>query len=130
MIVPVSSDVDELLHVSNIVYVRWIQDVAKAHSAAVGWDHEAYIKLGGVFVVRRHEVEYLASAYAGEEIRLTTWIAGWSAATSERRTRIERVKDGRELARATTLWAFIAMDSGRPRRIPRELSEAFARAVS
>mgnify|MGYP006200763065 CR=1 FL=1 len=28
--------IDELGHVSNVVYVRWIQDVAKAHSRAVG----------------------------------------------------------------------------------------------
>ena len=88
MVAP-SSDVDELGHVSNIAYVRWIQEVAKAHSAAVGLDHAAYVRLGAVFVVRRHDIEYLAPAYGGDAIRLTTWIAKWGAATSERRTRID-----------------------------------------
>jgi acyl-CoA thioester hydrolase len=126
MVAP-SSDIDELQHVSNIAYVRWIQEVAKAHSAAVGLDHAGYVRLGAVFVVRRHDIEYLAPAYAGDAIRLTTWIAKWGAATSERRTRITREGDGRELVRATTVWAFISMETLRPKRIPPELCEAFAR---
>lgn len=81
-IVAPKSDVDELGHVSNIAYVRWIQEVAKAHSAAVGLDHAAYIGLGAVFVVRRHEIEYLAPAYGGDDVRLITWIEKWTAATS------------------------------------------------
>jgi acyl-CoA thioester hydrolase len=128
MVAPLS-DIDELGHVSNIAYVRWIQEVAKAHSAAVGLDHAAYVRLGAVFVVRRHDIEYLAPAYEGDAIRLTTWIAKWGAATSERRTRITRESDGRELARALTVWAFISMETLRPRRIPAELGEAFERAT-
>ena len=121
-----AEDVDELGHVSNVAYIRWIQEVAKAHSRAVGWDHDAYKRLGAVFVVRRHEVDYLAPVYAGERVRLTTWIAGWSAATSERRTRIVRAGDGRELCRASTLWALVSLGSGRPRRVPPEIRAAFA----
>jgi acyl-CoA thioester hydrolase len=128
MVAP-SSDIDELGHVSNIAYVRWIQEVAKAHSAAVGLDHAAYLRLGAVFVVRRHEVEYLAPAYAGDEVRLETWIEKWSAATSERRTRIVRASDGRDLARATTVWAFISIETLRPRRIPAELVAIFAKPL-
>lgn len=114
---------------SNIAFVRWIQEVAKGHSAAVGLDHAAYLKLGAVFVVRRHDIEYLAPAYAGDAIELTTWISKWGAATSERQTRIARAGDGRELVRATTVWAFISMETPRPRRIPPEVLEAFGRPV-
>ena len=66
-------DIDRLGHVSNITYVRWIQEVAEAHSASVGWDHAAYVRLGAVFVVRRHEIDYRASALAGDRVVLTTW---------------------------------------------------------
>src|SRR5262245_23563154 len=89
-------DVDELGHVSNIAYVRWIQEVAKSHSRAVGWDYPAYTRLGAVFVVRRHQIEYLAPVYVGQRVRMTTWIDGWSAASSERRTRIVRADDEKE----------------------------------
>ena len=124
-IVAAPEDIDELGHVSNVVYVRWIQDIARAHSAAVGWSTDAYRRVGGIFVVRRHEIEYSAPAFAGDRMTVTTWVEGWAAASSPRMTRIVR-KDGVELARATTLWAFVAVDSGRPRRIPKEIVAAFA----
>lgn len=120
--------IDELLHVSNVAYVGWIQEAAKAHSAAVGWDGDAYMKLGAVFVVRRHEIEYEAPVREGERVRAATWIERWSAATSERHTRIVK-GDGTVAARAKTLWAMIDFASGRPRRIPREIREAFLREV-
>jgi len=123
-IVAAPDDIDELGHVSNLVYLRFVQEAAKEHSRAVGWDHAAYVQLGAVFVVRRHEIEYLAPTYAGEELLITTWIEGWSAATSVRRTRIARGEN--EVARAVTLWAMVSTDSGRPRRIPPELRDAFA----
>ena len=31
-----AADIDELGHVSNLVYLRWVLDVAMAHSRAVG----------------------------------------------------------------------------------------------
>jgi acyl-CoA thioester hydrolase len=119
------ADIDELGHVSNLVYVRWILDVAVAHSSAVGWTPEAYLAAGKVFVVRRHEIDYLSSALEGDEIDLFTWIEDHGAASSTRRTKMIRVKDGRELARGTTLWAFISTTNGRPQRIPPEVVNAF-----
>ena len=116
---------DELGHISNIAYVRWIQDVATAHSTAVGFPHARYQGIGSVFVVRKHEIEYLKATFAGDDIELVTHVAWFRGATSERRTRIIRCGDGAELVRAATLWAFVAIDSGKPRRIPPEVSQAF-----
>ena len=118
-------DIDELGHVSNITYVSWLQLAATEHSAAVGWDAAAYRALGSVFVVRRHEIDYRAPAYAGEPIQLCTWVEWWRTASSLRRTEITRLTDGALLASASTLWALVGFDSGRPRRIPEELRRAF-----
>lgn len=120
-------DIDELGHVSNLVYVRWVLDAAKGHSVAAGWPHQAYVKLGAVFVVHKHVLDYLASAFVGERLEAITYVARWSAATSERRTRIVRLSDGRDLVRSVTTWAFVAIDTGRPRRIAREVVDDFAR---
>jgi acyl-CoA thioester hydrolase len=125
-VVPAAGDIDELGHVSNLVWVRYVLDAARAHSRAVGLDHAAYLRIGGVFVVRRHEVDYLAPAFEGEPLTATTWIESWGAATSTRRTRIIHDTDARELCVATTTWAFVAIPSGRPRRIPAEVAQAFA----
>ncbi|MCG8420530.1 MAG: acyl-CoA thioesterase [Proteobacteria bacterium] len=130
-------DIDELDHVSNLVYVRWVLRAAQAHSAAAGFEHTDYRALGSVFVVRRHEIDYLRPAFAGERIRLSTWIDSWKAASSLRMTRITRLdptagtSDGEvELARGQTLWAFINLASGRPTRIPENVRAAFARPVT
>ena len=119
------SEIDELGHVSNVVVVRWVQDVAVAHSSAVGWDYEAYRRHGAVFVVRRHEVDYLRPAFAGDEVLLETWIESWRAASSVRCTRIVRAADGVELATARTQWVLVSTASGRPRRIPPAIASAF-----
>ena len=120
-IVAAKEDIDELGHVSNVAYVRWVQEAARAHSEASGFGMAEYQKLGAVWVVRRHDIEYLLPAFAGDAIRLTTWVESWNAASAERRTRI--VRGGEELARATTLWVLVA--NGRPKRIPPEMRAAF-----
>src|SRR4051794_30747047 len=90
-------DIDMLGHASNIAYVRWVQDVAVAHSAAVGLDMEKYSQLGAVFVVRRHEIDYLRPVVRGETLQLRTWIDSAFAAKCKRATEIVRVStaDGR-----------------------------------
>lgn len=128
VVTAVATDIDELAHVSNLVYLRWVQEVAEAHSTAVGWDHPRYRDLGAVFVVRKHEIEYVLPVLEGEEVELVTWIAWWRGASSERRTQIRRLRDGVVVARAATLWAFVDFASGRPKRIPREIVAAFGLA--
>jgi acyl-CoA thioester hydrolase len=79
-LVPVESDVDTLGHVNNVTFVRWIQDVAVAHSTSVGMDLAAYQRLGAIFVVRRHEIDYLRPVMLGEKLVARTWVAEASGA--------------------------------------------------
>lgn len=120
-----SSDTDELGHVSNLVYLHWVQDMAKRASAACGLDLQAYQALGAVFVVRRHEIEYHQQVLAGEELELHTWVSKWGAATSLRETRIFRVENQELVCSATTRWAFVDFQSRRPTRIPDAVRGSF-----
>jgi acyl-CoA thioester hydrolase len=119
-------DIDLLGHASNIAFVRWIQDAALAHSAAVGFDLDAYRRLGAIFVVVRHEVDYMRPAMRGDIIDARTWISSVMVAKCERTTELVRKSDGRLLARARTTWGFVDLARGRPRRIDKELLVAFA----
>ena len=123
-IIATEADIDELGHVGNQVYLRWVLDAATAHSAARGWDHAAYRTLGGIFVVRRHELDYLAQVTVGQRVIATTWVDSWKAASCIRATELAR--DGQVVARAATTWAFMSLASGRPQRIPDPLRAAFA----
>ena len=58
-------DVDGLGHVNNTVWVQFIVALADAHSAARGFDGRAVRRLGGQWIVRRHEVDYRLSAFPG-----------------------------------------------------------------
>jgi acyl-CoA thioester hydrolase len=119
-----TSDIDELEHVSNLVYVRWVLDTATAHSRAMGWGHAEYRELGAVFVVHRHEIDYLAQVAVGEQLIATTWVDSWRAASCIRHTEIAR--GDKLVARAATTWAFISFVTGRPIRIPESLRAAFS----
>lgn len=124
-LVVAEADIDMLDHASNIAFVRWIQDVALAHSAAVGMSFEAYQRLGAVFMVVRHEIDYLRPALRGDVLQARTWISSVRAASCERSTHLVRASDGQLLAKGLTTWGFIEMATGRPRRIPEEVRVAF-----
>ena len=60
-------------HVNNIEFVRWMQDAAVAHSDAVGCT-AATMAAGATWVVRSHHIEYRRPAFAGDRIRVVTWV--------------------------------------------------------
>lgn len=118
------ADIDVLGHANNVAYLRWIQDVAVAHSEAVGLSFAKYRELGGVFVVSRHEIDYLRSALRGERLEVRTWIPTAMAAKVVRCTEVRR-GSGEVVVRAQTVWGFIDTARARPVRIPDPVREAF-----
>lgn len=117
------ADIDELGHVSNQVYLRWVLDIAVAHSTALGWDGAAYRQLGAGWVVRRHELDYLAQVLVGDVIAIETWVEDMKGVSCVRRTSLRR--GSVEVSRAATTWAFIDFTTGRPRKIPDEIRALF-----
>ena len=118
-----AADIDELGHVSNLVYVRWVLDVAMAHSRSIGWDFADYKRLGAVFVVRRHEIDYLASVVEGEQLVAETWVDSWKQVSVVRKTEIKR--GDTVVLRGASTWAFLSLTSGRPQRIPEDMRALF-----
>ena len=118
------ADIDGLGHVNNLVYLRWVQEVAVAHSTALGWDAAAYQRLGASWVVRRHEIDYVLPVLEGERLTVATWVDSIKGASSIRRTRMTRA-DGAVVCRAATTWAFVDLARGRLVKIPDELRAAF-----
>ena len=117
--------IDELGHAGNVTWVRWVQDAATEHSFSVGLGLDQYRELGLLWVVRRHEVDYLQAAFEGDAIVAATWIEGVKGATAIRRTRFVREKDGVELARARTTWVLLNIATGRPTRVPPMLQDRY-----
>jgi acyl-CoA thioester hydrolase len=117
----VAADIDELGHVNNAVYVRWIQSVATAHWQAVA-GHEDRDRF--VWVVSRHEIDYLRATLEGETVTLTTWVGTPKGARFDRFVDITD-SDGRVRVRALTIWALIDTTTGRAVRVPAEVAAPF-----
>lgn len=116
-------DMDALGHVNNAVYLHYVEEAAIEHGRALGYDEARWRELGGLWIVRRHEIEYRQPAVAGDELVITTRVLGYERARGLRRTTVER--DGVLLVEAKTEWAWIGLD-GRPRRIPPEVIADFS----
>jgi acyl-CoA thioester hydrolase len=117
------ADIDEFGHANNVVWVRWVNEAAMAHSRAVGLDPEKLIEMRAMWIIRKHVIEYLQPAFAGEQLVCATWPAAVRGATSVRRNVF--LRDGRVLARAETTWALLHTETGRPRRVPLEMMHAY-----
>ncbi len=117
--------IDVLGHVNNQEYVRWMQEAATQHSILQGWPLERYVARGQGWFVRRHTVEYLRPAFAGDGLCLFTWVAAFARSSSPRRYLFHRAADRAVVARAETLWVFVDFRTGAPVRIPAELRSAF-----
>lgn len=116
-------DIDEQNHVNNIVYLRWVQEVATAHWQAIA-SSEAQGEIG--WLVLRHEIDYKAPACLGDEIVLRTWVGKATRLTFERFTEILRRSDGQLSSKARTLWCPINVQTGRPVRVPLEVRGQFS----
>ncbi|MBA3882262.1 MAG: acyl-CoA thioesterase [Chthoniobacterales bacterium] len=119
----VASDIDELGHVNNTVYLRWVQDVAASHWRTVA---SAEAQTAFAWVVLRHEIDYKLPALLGDEVLLRTWVGDATRLMFERHTQILRRHDEQLLARARTLWCPISTTTGQPARVPRELRAQFS----
>lgn len=117
------ADIDELGHVNNTVYLRWVQEVATAHWRA-GATAEAQAQI--YWVVLRHEIDYKTAALLGDEVLLRTWVGIASRLTFERHTEISRSGDGSLFARARTLWCPVNSATGRPTRVSTEVRAQFS----
>ena len=140
-------EMDALGHVNNTVYLHYLEQAGIEHSAALGYDGERLRELGGLFIARRHEIDYLRPAIAGDCLVVVTWIAEQRGAQAVREYSLARI-DKHEgalpadrflapgfalpeapLVRARTHWVWVGAADGRPRKPPPELRSAFRRSA-
>lgn len=117
-----AADIDELGHVNNAVWVRWIQDMATAHWAVTADPAhvDAYI-----WVVTRHEIDYRGNVALGERVTARTWIEKPPRGAQFDR-RVEFVNaGGKVIVSANTTWALLDRASGRLMRVPAEVAAPF-----
>jgi len=123
-IVALAADIDELNHVNNVVFVRWVQDVAAAHWMATSTDE---LRACYSWMLLRHEIDYLGQAFLGDRLIGTTWVGEAKGATFERF--VELKKDGKVITKSRTVWALLDAKTLKPRRIDKAMNVLFAKNV-
>ncbi|AKV96897.1 acyl-CoA thioesterase [Marinobacter flavimaris] len=123
-------DTDRLGHANNVVYVRWLEDVSWAHIESLGMTWELHEKTGKAMAITRTEIDYLASANAGDQLVLGTWLTDYDGRfRSARQFQLVRPSDGKTLVRAVSTHACVDLKSQRPARAPKEFAEILGSAV-
>ena len=116
------ADIDELGHVNNAVWVRWVQDVAVEHwSVVADPDHVARY----FWVVTRHEIDYRGNVGEGASVEAVTYIPD-----PPKGARFDRCVDfhdenGKLLVAVRSTWAMLERESGRLQRIRPEIAAPF-----
>lgn len=120
------SDIDGYGHVNNSVYLRWLDETAWAHSAALGVTAAHCVSTRRGMVVWRSQLHYLAPTLAGDALEIATWLVFEDGRLRvDRRFQIRRPADDRTLLRGLIHYVCVDLDSGRPRRMPAEFVEHY-----
>lgn len=126
-----SSDLDEFGHTNNVMYLSWLERVAWGHSNSLGLSMDDYRRLGCGCVVRKHELEYLAASFSGDELLLGTWVQENDGRLSMwRGYQILRARDGKTVLRGRTHWVCVDLKTGKPRRMPPEFINSYRPAIA
>jgi len=117
------ADIDELGHVNNLVYLRWVQEVAIAHwTARTTAEQRAVL----TWVVVRHEIDYKRPAMPDDDLVVTTWVGVATRRTYERHTEIARAADGTVLAKARSVWVPLDPRTMKVIEVSAEVRERFS----
>lgn len=104
--------------------LRYAQELAFAHSAALGFSLAWYQAHRRFWLVRRVALVLETPARYGDDLIGTTQVLGMRRVLARRRTTICRADDGAPVASAIVDWIFTA-DGAAPARVPEELGGAF-----
>lgn len=116
-----TGDIDNLEHVNNVVYLRWVQEAAEAH-----WNNLTSVKQRSemAWVVIRHEIDYYQSAKLMDDLFAFTWVEASEGVKSIRIVEIFNQSE-KLLAKSRTTWCLIDAITQRPKRINEEIKTLF-----
>ncbi|MBW1298451.1 acyl-CoA thioesterase [Aquimarina litoralis] len=118
-----SSAIDDMNHVNNVMYLQWVQDIAKKH-----WESKTTEEIRNtyVWVVLNHYIEYHHPAFENDQLIIETWIDHHHGAKSERHTKITNASTQKVIITAKTMWCLLHKETLRPTRINKEISTLFS----
>ncbi|WP_353778585.1 acyl-ACP thioesterase domain-containing protein [Winogradskyella sp. 3972H.M.0a.05] len=115
-------DLDDLNHVNNVVYLQWVQDIAKTHWLKNA--NEALLR-NYFWVVISHNIEYKSSALLHDKLLLKTYVSESKGVTSTRIVNIYNKQNNNLLVTCETKWCLMSIATKKPARITEEIATLF-----
>jgi acyl-CoA thioester hydrolase len=114
--------VDELMHVNNVQYVAWMQELASAH-----WGKYVSPEIHSKYywVVQSHQIKYLKEARLGEQLLLVTSVAEPGTFRWDRNYKFYRKKDSVLVAEASSTWVLMERETKKPAIIHDQIKSVF-----
>ena len=111
---------DDLNHVNNVVYLQWVQDIAKEHWFSLA---EEPFTDEHFWVVVRHELDYKKQAFLGDDITVTTYVDSFKGPFSIRCVEFSRKNE--LLVKTRSNWCLIDRVTEKPKRVPEDVAKVF-----
>ena len=111
---------DQLNHVNNVVWLKWVQDMAEAH-----WNYRTNDSVNDRYfwVVLNHFIEYKRPAHLNDNLVAKTFIMSYEGPRSERH--VEFYNQDKLCVKAKSSWCLINRKNERPVRVPEEIVNLF-----
>ena len=102
--------------------LNYLQDAASEHAEKLGFSVSALQEKGVTWVLSRYRVRILHYPRLNDRVRLCTWLSGRGKWTTTRDLELFD-QSGRKLLEATTTWALLDLERGRPAKVEEFTSE-------
>lgn len=113
-------DLDDLKHVNNLVYLKWVLDAAQNHWLSLTNEK---IREKYHWVVLRHEIDYYKPALLNDQLTVITWVEWHEGVRSLRKVNIYR--NSQLIASTKTIWCLLDAKTMRPKRIENDISDLY-----
>ena len=118
------NDLDDLNHVNNVIYIHWVQEIAKEHWKSLVSNE---IIKNYYWVLLEHQIKYLNPALLNDKIMIKTYIEKTEGIRSNRIVEIYNRNNDKLLVKSKTIWCLINAKTNKPNRITDEIRKAFNR---
>jgi acyl-CoA thioester hydrolase len=123
LIIPVRTyDIDAAGHVSNIVYVRWLEDM-RLELFNKHFSFQSLVDGGSTMVLKSTSIEYRRSIGLFDKVLARMWVE--SIAKASLTLRAEFYANELLTTTASHVGVFVDLKSLKPRRVPEELIRKF-----
>ena len=118
------NDLDDVNHVNNVIYIHWVQEIAKEH-----WKSRVSNEMikNYYWVLLEHQIKYLNPALLNDKIMIKTYIEKTEGIRSNRIVEIYNRNNDKLLVKSKTIWCLINAKTNKPNRITDEIRKAFNR---